>query len=97
MRFITLASSLVLLAACGASGKRPNSAGDAPTPYAVPVSAACVAEGGRPAPVVPLKQRYTLPQWQALAPGAKAQATAAQGGHRMNHADELGAATAACP
>jgi hypothetical protein len=100
MRFIKPGSRTLLLlhlsfglAACGA-GDRPVSASD--NSYAVPVAAGCVAEGGKPQPPRPLKGRYTPEQWGAMPPGAKAQAVAAQAGHRMNFEDQLAASTAGC-
>lgn len=61
----------------------------------VAVAAGCVSNA--PAEVVPLKQRIPDDQWKALAPGAKAEATKAQAGERMNYEDQLRAATRACP
>lgn len=97
MRSITLVSSaaLVLLAGC-AGGERPVKPADKPIEYAVPVAVPCVAEGGRPAKVQPLRERYAAEQWAALPPGSKAQAVAAQAGKRMNREDSLEAATAGC-
>jgi hypothetical protein len=61
----------------------------------VAVAAGCVS--GAPETVKPLNERIPADQWNALAPGAKAEAVKAQAGERMNYEDQLRAATAACP
>lgn len=92
-RFMPMASSLILLAACAT---RP-----APEPVvqyreaAVAVAAGCVVD--RPAPPAPLASRITAADWAARAPGAKAQSVRAQAGVRLNYEDALAAATAGCP
>jgi hypothetical protein len=60
----------------------------------VAVSAGCVVDP--PAVPVPLKQGYTDEQWNALAPGAKAEALKAQAGERLNYEDRLRAASSGC-
>ena len=60
----------------------------------VPVIQKCAGE--RPAAVVPINQRVSAEDWSALSPKQKAETTAAQALTRMNHADELNAATSAC-
>lgn len=60
----------------------------------VPVIQKCAGE--RPAPIVPINQRLTAEQWGALSPKQKAETAAAQALMRMNHVDELNAATSAC-
>lgn len=67
------------------------------TEVPVMVPTKCVAEQGRPDKVVPLNQKVSREEWQKRAPGAKAKAIQAQAGRRMNHADQLDAATSACP
>lgn len=100
MRSMKLASRALALAAIGGlvscGGDRPSSAGDRPVEYAVPVASGCVGDGGKPQPPKPLKGRYTTDQWAAMPPGSKAQAVAAQAGHRMNYEDQLAASTAGC-
>lgn len=61
---------------------------------AVAVAAGCVVD--RPAPIVPLRERVPPAEWAARAPGAKAQAIAAQAGRRMNHQARTDAATSGC-
>ena len=60
----------------------------------IAVAAGCVVD--RPAPVVPLRDRVPAAEWAARAPGAKAQAIAAQAGRRMNHQTRTDAATSGC-
>lgn len=60
----------------------------------VPVSVGCVVS--RPAPVPALSVRVEPSIWATLAPGAKAQAIAAQAGERMNYEDSLRASTSGC-
>jgi hypothetical protein len=98
MRSIKLASSAAIaLAALAGCGGHPRSAGDqAPLSFGVPVATGCVGQGGKPTVPAPLRTRYTAAQWAAMPPGAKAQAVAAQAGHRMNYEDRLGAATSGC-
>ena len=91
--FITVAAAL-LLAACTSNPK--SVVDSAPVPYAVPVAAGCVAEGGKPEAPKPLRDHYPDEQWTAMPPGAKAQAVAAQGGHRLNYEDRFAASTAGC-
>lgn len=85
-----LAAAVALLTACSS----PTIVRDRPTRISVPVIQKCAGE--RPAPVAPLKQRVPDAQWNALSPKQKAELAAAQAYRRMNHADELGAATSAC-
>lgn len=61
----------------------------------VAVSAGCVVD--RPEPVKPMNQQVSKEQWDALAPGAKAQAVKAQIGERLNYEDNLRASTSGCP
>lgn len=87
----------LFLALTACPGSPPKSAGsDAPVSYAVPVAVGCIATGGKPAAPTTLKQRYTREQWDAMPPGAKSQAVAAQGGKHMNFEDESAAATSTC-
>lgn len=68
-----------------------------PTNYvraAVAVSAGCVVDP--PAEVVPLKQRVPDAEWNARAPGAKAQTFKEQAGLHMNYETDLRRATKAC-
>ena len=60
----------------------------------IAVAAGCVVD--RPAPIVPLRDRVPPAEWAARAPGAKAQAIAAQAGRRMNHQARTDAATSGC-
>lgn len=60
----------------------------------IAVAAGCVVD--RPAPIVPLRDRVSPAEWAARAPGAKAQAIAAQAGRRMNHQARTDAATSGC-
>lgn len=62
----------------------------------VPVATGCIAEGGRPTEVKPLKEQMSREQWGALAPGAKASSVQAQVGDRLNYEDALEAATSGC-
>jgi len=98
MRYIKLAFSLTVLTltACAGSSLQTDRPKDEPVKYGVPIATGCIGEDGRPAIPGPLKSRYTQEQWDALAPGAKANAVAAQAGTRMNYEDEDRAATAGC-
>lgn len=60
----------------------------------VPVIQKCAGE--RPTTIVPMNQRLTAEQWEAMSPKQRAETAAAQALARMSHADELNAATAAC-
>lgn len=60
----------------------------------VPVAVPCVV--GRPAEPISLNKRIPSTEWAKRAPGAKAQAVAAQAGERMNFSDRLAAATSGC-
>lgn len=60
-----LMAPIALLSSCGApaaTGAQPVK----PEPFAVPISAGCVAGAGRPQKPQPLNQRYTPEQWAAL-------------------------------
>lgn len=87
---------LLSLAACGV--EKPKSAGEEAPPqrYAVPVATGCVGTGGRPPAVQTLRERYSDAEWEAMPPGAKAAAVAAQGGERLNYEDRFKASTSAC-
>jgi len=61
---------------------------------AIAVPVGCVVD--RPAPVLPLRARVAPAEWRTRAPGAKAQAIAAQAGRRMNHQTRTDAATSGC-
>jgi hypothetical protein len=93
MRFITTASSLVLLAAC--AGRTP-----APEPEIryqdVPVAIATGCVVDRPTPPASLSSRVPAAEWTRRALGAKAQAVRAQAGQRMNYEDALAASTSGC-
>ncbi len=67
------------------------------TKVPIMVPTACVGAQGRPDQVAPLNRRVSGQEWVQRAPGAKAKAMQAQAGRRMNYADELAAATSACP
>lgn len=97
MRSITLASSLLMLAACSTT-KAPikPAVEQVPVEIAIPVATGCIATNGRPAPVKPLRQQMKPDAWAKLAPGAKAAAIQAQAGIRMNTEDLDRAATSAC-
>lgn len=60
------------------------------------VSTGCVTEGGRPEAVTPLNERIGSDDWYARPVGARASAIEAQAGRRMNHAEQLDAATSGC-
>lgn len=60
----------------------------------VAVPTGCVVD--KPGEVKPLNQQVTADQWNALAPGAKAEAVAAQAGTRLNYEDRLRASTSGC-
>jgi hypothetical protein len=92
--FVCFLMAGLTLMGCGSTP--PKSAGTDPVTVAVPVAVGCVDSNGRPAPPPPLKQRYTREQWDSLAPGARANAVAAQAGERMNFEDRDRAATSAC-
>ncbi|MBB4617896.1 hypothetical protein [Sphingomonas abaci] len=91
-----------LLAALALASALSACAGRTPTPEPtivyrdapIAVAAGCVVD--RPAPVVPLRDRVPPAEWAARAPGAKAQAIAAQAGRRMNHQARTDAATSGC-
>jgi len=89
-----IAGSSLALAAC--AGNKEIITERVPVEVRLPVATGCISESGRPDPVVPLNERMSADQWEALAPGAKARAVEAQSGRRMNNADEDRAATAAC-
>lgn len=98
-----LASVLAfIVASCG--GDRVHIPDNLPPPepevefdtVSVVAATGCIAEGGKPDKVQPLKGRYTREEWDSLAPGAKAQAVRAQSGERLNYEDSLDAATAGC-
>lgn len=95
LAFAALVMAAILIASC-AGDHHAAAASERPAPFAVPVSAGCVAATGRPEKPQPLNRRYTAEQWAALAPGAKANAVAAQGGARLNFEDEDSAATTGC-
>lgn len=61
----------------------------------VAVSAPCVVDP--PQRVTPLNQQMTPDQWNARAPGAKAEAVKAQAGDRLNYEDRQAASTSGCP
>lgn len=93
MRFITTASSLLLLAACAHAP-----AAEPAVQYrdaAIAVTVGCVVD--RPAAPAPLSARISSAEWAARAPGAKAQAVRAQAGIRLNFEDRLAASTSGCP
>lgn len=100
MRFTATVSSLVgalALAACAHTQAAIKPAVEqVPVVVNVPVATGCIADAGRPAPVKPLLKLYTPPVWNALAPGAKAEAVRAQAGVRMNYEDQDRAATSGC-
>lgn len=62
----------------------------------VPVATGCISDAGRPEAVKPLRDTITPEEWQARAPGAKAETIRAQAGTRMNRTDKLEAATSEC-
>jgi hypothetical protein len=97
MRSITLASSLLMLAAC-TTARAPikPQVEQVPVEVAIPVATGCIATNGRPDPIKPLRDQKPLAEWNKLAPGAKAAAIQAQAGIRMNITDLDRAATSAC-
>lgn len=96
MHCLKLVSSLLLLALAGCAHRDPDTPPKLDTiTVLVPVATGCIAPSGRPAPVIPLKERYTE-EWQAMPPGAKASAVQAQAGDRLNYEDALRAATSGC-
>lgn len=91
LRLAVLAGVLIGLSACQTTPEEPR------IEYRtvpVPVSAGCVVQ--RPAPVRPLNEQVPQEQWNALAPGAKAEAMRAQAGDRLNYENRLEAATSGC-
>jgi hypothetical protein len=86
----------LILAGCGAKDEHPATVAEKPVPYAVPTLAPCLPPTGHAIAPQPLNQRYPADQWAKLAPGAKGQAVAAQGGARLNYEDEERGATAGC-
>lgn len=96
LAFAALVMAAILIASCAGGDHHAAAAAEKPLSFAVPVSAGCVAATGRPEKPQPLNRRYTAEQWAALAPGAKANAVAAQGGARLNFEDEDSAATTGC-
>lgn len=93
---LLLVVAMMLLSGCNGGDHHAPAVSEKPAPYAVPVSAGCVGADGRPGRPQPLNQRYSADQWAALAPGAKANAVAAQAGARLNYEDEDAAATSGC-
>lgn len=103
MRSMLKASSLLIaglaLASCGTTKTIIE---EVPVNVYVPVIAPCVADpdkdgkGNRPDRVKSIRDAVPREQWDALAPGAKAEAVRAQAGRRMNYEDEDRAATSAC-
>lgn len=84
----------VLLLALAACGTTETITRDRIVRDAVPVPQPCA--GPRPAPVTPLRAKY--PGWHTdLDVKQKASAVGAQGLERQTHAEQLAAATGACP
>ena len=91
MRYVATAFSLILIAGCTKTVTEERIVyQDVP----VPVPVGCVVN--RPTEPDPLRARYTDAQWAALAPGARAQAIAAQAGDRLNHTQAQAAALSGC-
>ena len=82
---------VLLLAGCAT---QPTVIRDRPTQVSIPVIQPCASE--RPAPIVPMNQRYSETEWEGLSFKQRAEIVAVQGLARMNYADSLNAATSAC-
>lgn len=96
MRFTATASSLIIALALAGCTKTRIITEQVPVEVYVPVATGCVAETGRPDRVTPLRDTITEDEWQARAPGTKAETIRAQAGRRMNYEDEDRAATSGC-
>lgn len=86
-----LAPAGLLIASCAGQTPEPRIVLK-PVPVATPVG--CVVN--RPTPPQTLLERISDPDWDALAPGAKARAVEVTAGERMNYQDGLAAATSGC-
>lgn len=86
-----VATAGLLIAGCAGQTPEPQIMFK-PTPVATPVG--CVVD--RPKRPQKLLERISDPEWEALAPGARAQAFNVTAGERMNYTEELEAATSAC-
>jgi hypothetical protein len=102
MRFTVTASSLIAALALAGCTTTRTVIEEVPVEVYVPVAVGCLPDtdgdgvGERPTPVIPMRDTISEEQWRALAPGAKAEAVRVQAGRRMNHADQLEAATFGC-
>lgn len=83
---------VLYLAACAA---RPAVVETRTVDVLVPLAVPCAL--ARPAMPAALRDRYSDADWQALDLRQKAAAVSAAGLARLNHAENLQAATAACP
>jgi len=88
---LVIAAFVVLLSACA---KPDTVVRDRFTPVSVPVIQPCASE--KPKPVVPLNERFTSEEWQSLSPKQHMDYIAIAALQRLNHGDELAAATSAC-
>lgn len=102
MRFTATASSLIAALALAGCTTTKVITEEVPVEVLVPVATGCVAdtdgdgEGDRPDPVTPLRDTIPESDWEARAPGAKAETIRAQAGRRMNYEDQDRAATSGC-
>lgn len=97
MAYLKWGSSLALFALAACVGGAPDPIREIDT-VEVPVAVAtgCVAEEGRPTPVMPLNQQMTREEWEARPVGARASAVGAQAIDRMDYEIALRASTAGC-
>jgi len=80
---------VLLLGACTSTVVR-----DVPTTVKVPVTVACVKD--KPVEIVPLRDRFTAQEWEALSTDQREKMIVAQGLNRKAFGDELTVATAGC-
>ena len=90
IRHLAALAILAFLAACGGEVVR-----DRAQIVSVPVVQPCA--GTRPAPVKPLKERYTDDMWSSMDLVQKLAVTGLQALDRQDYGNQLDAATAACP
>jgi hypothetical protein len=105
MRYINLISSLSLVSCLAAlSGCATTPAPDRPArtqevrieTAPVIVATGCLPASGLPDAPRPLRQEIPQDRWDAMPPGAKAEAVKAKAGERLNYEDAVRAATAGC-
>lgn len=102
MRFTATASSLIIVLALAGCTTTKIITEEVPVEVLVPVATGCLPDtnndgvGERPDRVTPLRDTIPEEDWEARAPGAKAETIRAQAGRRMNYEDEDRAATSSC-